>query len=104
MMKRISQACLMAGAIMFVVLLIGIIMQLPVLYQSGAIGTAVFLAIGLGAIPALKGYQYTAWIIAAVVAGMMYPEAFTHWGDINLRDKWLLLIVIQMVMFGMGIQ
>ncbi len=42
---------------------------------------------------------------------MMYPGGFhlyTLDGGfdivINLRDKWLLLIIIQMVMFGMGIQ
>lgn len=94
----------MAGAIMFVVLLIGIFMQDPTWYKMGAVGTALFAAIGLGAIPALKGYRYTAWIITAVVAGMMYPGSFTHWGSVDLRDKWLMLVIIQMVMFGMGIQ
>jgi bile acid:Na+ symporter, BASS family len=55
-------------------------------------------------IRALKGYWYTIAIIVAVVAGMVFPEAFTHWGPFNLRDKWVMLIIIQMVMFGMGIQ
>jgi BASS family bile acid:Na+ symporter len=55
-------------------------------------------------IDTLKGYQYTAWIIVAVVAGMLYPESFTKWGRIDLRNKWLILIVIQVVMFGMGTQ
>jgi BASS family bile acid:Na+ symporter len=103
-MKKISQFCLVISIIGLVVLLIGIFMQSPVLYRSGAVGAAVCLAIGLGAVPALKGYRYTAWIVAAVVAGMMYPGSFSHWGSINLRDKWLMLIIIQMVMFGMGIQ
>jgi BASS family bile acid:Na+ symporter len=85
-------------------LLIGIFMQRPHLYKLAAVGTAVCVAIGLGAVPALKGYRYTAWIIAAVVAGMMYPASFTHWGSVDLRNKWLMLIIIQMVMFGMGIQ
>lgn len=104
MMKKISRFFLVFGAVAFVVLLTGIITQSPVLYRSGATGASVFAAIGLGAIPSLKGYRYTAWIIAAVVAGMMYPQAFTQWGTVNLRDKWLMLIIIQMVMFGMGIQ
>ncbi len=69
-----------------------------------AVVTAVGLAVGLGAVPSLKGYQYTAWILAAVVAAMIYPSAFTHWGDLNLRNKWLLLGVVQLVMFGMGTQ
>jgi BASS family bile acid:Na+ symporter len=57
-----------------------------------------------GALSPLKGYQYTAWIIAAVVAGMVYPTAFTHWGPVDLQNKWLILFVVQLVMFGMGIQ
>ena len=40
----------------------------------------------------------------AVVAGMIYPEAFTNWGGFDLRNKWLILVIIQLVMFGMGIQ
>jgi len=66
--------------------------------------SAISLAIGLGSVPALKGYRYTAWIIVAVVAGMCFPDAFTHWGSVDLRNKWLILVIIQLVMFGMGIQ
>jgi len=66
--------------------------------------SAISLAIGLGAVPALKGYRYTAWIIVAVVAGMCFPDAFTRWGSVDLRNKWLILVIIQLVMFGMGIQ
>ncbi|MBO9204072.1 MULTISPECIES: bile acid:sodium symporter family protein [Niastella] len=103
-MKRVSQVFLVAGIAGLVALLIGIIMQNPLLYKPVAVGAAVCTAIGLGAIPALKGYRYTAWIIAAVVAGMMFPASFTNWGSIDLRNKWLMLIIIQLVMFGMGIQ
>lgn len=103
-MKKIFQLFLVTGIAGLIVLLIGIIMQHPGLYKPAAVGTAVCIAIGLGAIPALKGYQYTTWIVAAVVAGMMYPASFTNWGSIDLRNKWLLLVIIQMVMFGMGIQ
>lgn len=71
-------------------------------YRPAAIIAAISLAIGLGAIEKLKGYQYTAWIIAAVVAGMLYPATFTSLGGVNLRDKTLILVIIQLVMFGMG--
>lgn len=64
----------------------------------------VTLAISLRFIPKLRGYQFTAWIIAAVTAAMIYPAAFLKWGDFDLRDKWLILIVVQVVMFGMGTQ
>ncbi|HEX6427940.1 MAG TPA: bile acid:sodium symporter family protein [Niastella sp.] len=103
-MKKISQLFLVLGAAGIVVLLIGIFMQQPLLYKPAAVCTAVFTAMGLGAVPALKGYRYTAWIIAAVVAGMMFPASFTKWGSLDLRNKWLMLVIIQMVMFGMGIQ
>jgi BASS family bile acid:Na+ symporter len=74
------------------------------LWAPCAVVAAGGLALGLGSVSSLKGYQYTAWILAAVVAAMIYPSAFTHWGDLNLRNKWLLLAVVQLVMFGMGTQ
>ena len=85
-----------------VLVVVGIVMDQPALYKPVAVATAMCLAIGLGAVPSLKGYQYTAWIISAVVAGMVYPEAFKSWGGVNLRDKTLILVIIQLVMFGMG--
>ena len=101
-MKGISKIFLLISCISAIGLLVALIMQHPSLYKPFAVLTAVSLAIGLGAIEFLKGYRYTACIIAAVVAGMMYPEAFKSWGSVNLRDKTLILIVIQLVMFGMG--
>lgn len=62
------------------------------------------LAIGLGAIPSLRGYQYTAWIIVAVVAGMLYPQRILFVGGFDMRHPWLILAVVQLVMFGMGTQ
>lgn len=76
----------------------------PDLASPSGFALAIFVAFGLGAIPVLKGYQYTAWIIAAVVGGMLYPQSFLQWGDFDLRNKWLILIVVQFVMFGMGTQ
>lgn len=61
-------------------------------------------AVGLRGITSMKSYQYTAWIITAIVCGMIYPEAFLKVGDFDLRNKWLILIVVQLVMFGMGTQ
>ncbi len=95
---------LYASALFAFTLIAGIVMQQPLLYKPFALATAISLAIGLGAVPSLKGYQYTAWIIAAVVAGMMFPTAFIKWGSFDLRSKWMILIIIQVVMFGMGIQ
>ena len=101
-MKSISKISLWMCAVAIIALFIGIFMNQPALYKPSALFTAISLAIGLGSVPALKGYQYTAWIISAVVAGMIFPEAFKNWGGVNLRDKTLILVIIQLVMFGMG--
>jgi bile acid:Na+ symporter, BASS family len=101
-MKQWSKIFLIIISIAAIVLLVGVLLQLPLLYKPLALITAISLAIGLGAVPSLKGYQYTAWIISAVVAGMIFPDAFKNWGGINLRDKTLILVIIQLVMFGMG--
>lgn len=93
---------LYASGLFAITLVAGIVMQQPSLYKPCALATAISLAIGLGSVPSLKGYQYTAWIISAVVAGMIFPEAFKNWGSVNLRDKTLILVIIQLVMFGMG--
>lgn len=103
-MKSFNRVCLLLSGLALLALLVGIILQRDMIYRPAAVATVVLLAIGLGAVPAMKGYRYTAWIIAAVVIGMMYPGQFTKWGDFNLRNKWLMLVIIQLVMFGMGIQ
>ncbi len=62
------------------------------------------LSIGVAALKSLSGYQYTFWIVTAVAAGLVYPNTFLNIGGIDLRNKWLILIIIQLVMFGMGTQ
>ena len=51
-----------------------------------------------------RGYQFTAWILAVVALGMIYPAQILHVGDFDMRNKWVMLIAIQLVMFGMGTQ
>lgn len=69
-----------------------------------AVFGAITFALGMGTISWLKSYRYTAWIVVAILCGMLYPQAFQKWGNFDLRDKWVILIVVQMVMFGMGTQ
>ncbi|SFC45478.1 bile acid:Na+ symporter, BASS family [Zunongwangia mangrovi] len=69
-----------------------------------AVLAAVSIALGFGALKTLRTYQYTAWILVAILCGMLYPSAFLSWGDLDLRNPWLILIIVQMVMFGMGTQ
>lgn len=101
-MKNLSKISLWICAATLAIMLTGIFINQSSSYKPFALAAAISLAIGLGAVPSLKGYQYTAWIISAVVAGMIFPEAFKEWGSVNLRDKTLILVIIQLVMFGMG--
>ncbi|RZK38975.1 MAG: bile acid:sodium symporter family protein [Pedobacter sp.] len=103
-MYNFRKFCLGVSAISFLLLAFGLITGDANFWQPASVAFAVSTAIGIGAIESLKSYQYTAWIIVAVVAGMIYPNAFLKWGEVDLRNKWLILVVVQLVMFGMGIQ
>jgi bile acid:Na+ symporter, BASS family len=103
-MLALRKVCLFLSVPAALGVVVGILLGSAAIWSPCAVVAAVGFALGLGAVPSFKGYQYTAWIIAAVVAAMIYPGAFTHWGDLNLRNKWLLLGVVQLVMFGMGTQ
>ncbi len=104
MMEKIQKISLWLGIAGIAVLLVSFIAGMDHLQAPGAVVAAVATAIGIGSIPALKNYQYTAWIIVAIVCGLLYPAAFLKWGDFDLRNPWLILIVVQLVMFGMGTQ
>jgi len=103
-MNRFFQLCLVISGLAVAVLLLGIGRHEAAIWQPAAVVAVVSLALGIKAVPLLRSYQYTAWIIVAVVAGMVYPDAFRQWGGVDLRHKWLILVVVQLVMFGMGIQ
>lgn len=103
-MKKLSASFLIVSSTGLVALVAGLLLHRPAVWQPAAVAAVISFALGMGAIPALKTYRYTAWIIAAVITALIYPAAFTHWGGIDLRNKWLILVVIQGVMFGMGIQ
>jgi len=103
-MIAFRKLCLPLSALAVLGLITGLLLGAPALWSACAVIAAVALALGLGAVPSLKSYQYTAWIIAAVVTAMIYPLAFRQWGPLELRHKWVVLIVVQTVMFGMGTQ
>ncbi|MBF9221190.1 bile acid:sodium symporter family protein [Hymenobacter sp. BT662] len=103
-MNRVFQLCLVFSGLAAAALLLGLSRHEAALWQPAAVAGAVALALGFKAVPGLRSYQYTAWIVVAVVAGLVYPGAFRQWGGVDLRHKWLILVVVQLVMFGMGIQ
>jgi BASS family bile acid:Na+ symporter len=73
-------------------------------WQPALVVLVVAFAVSLRYSKRLCGYQFTAWIIAAVTAAMIYPANILHVGGVDWRNKWLLLIIVQLVMFGMGTQ
>ncbi|HWB90282.1 MAG TPA: bile acid:sodium symporter family protein, partial [Puia sp.] len=103
-MSTIRKIFLWSSGIALPALIAGLCLRDGALWRPAAVAFAGCAAIGMGALPRWSGYQYTAWIITAVVAGMLYPAAFSHWGPVDLRNKWLVLIIVQLVMFGMGTQ
>jgi BASS family bile acid:Na+ symporter len=103
-MQALRKICLFISAAALIFLVWGMMTGMSDMWKPAAVTLAVSFAIGIGAVKALKNYQYTAWIIVAVVAAMVYPHAFLKWGSVDLRNKWLILVIVQMVMFGMGIQ
>ncbi len=72
--------------------------------RLSAVACPILLAVGLTRVPSLRGFRFTVCIIAAVAAGMIYPQYFLQVGDLSLTHSTLMLIVIQLVMFGMGTQ
>ncbi len=76
----------------------------PAVWQPIVLILAVALAISLRFSKTFRGYQFTAWIVVAVTAAMIYPARFLHVGGFDLRNPWLILVVVQLVMFGMGTQ
>jgi BASS family bile acid:Na+ symporter len=47
-----------------------------------------------------QGFAFTAWVFAFVAASMVWPQAFGHWLGYDL--KFLIVPLVQIIMFGMG--
>ena len=103
-MDGICKACLILSGVSLACLIGSWIAQYPAGCRVSAMMVMPLLAVGLTCVPSMRGYRFTAWIIAAVVAAMIYPQTFLKIGSLDLRDKTLILLVIQLVMFGMGTQ
>jgi BASS family bile acid:Na+ symporter len=103
-MKHLRHFALLLCPLFLLATLAGALLDLPALWHPAAVAAAVALALGLGARESTRGFQFTAWIVVAVTAAMVYPSAFLRWGDLDLRNRWVVLFIVQGVMFGMGTQ
>ena len=94
------------GMLLFTVVVFGVgwIANDPAIWHPLLVMLTVTLAISLRFSKNFRGYQFTAWIVAVVTAAMIYPAQFLHVGNFDMRNKWVMLIAIQLVMFGMGTQ
>lgn len=79
-------------------------MSTTAFWQPVVVLLLVGFAISLRFSKNFRGYQFTAWIIAVVVTAMLYPAQVLHFRGFDMSNKWVMLIAIQLVMFGMGTQ
>ena len=49
-------------------------------------------------------YRFTLWILIANLSALLAPQWFLSVGGFSLTDSWLLLVIVQSIMFGMGTQ
>ena len=103
-MKILQRIALWLGLVSFAIISLSFVMEFDAIRLPLTVLGSVLIAFGIGSVEALKSYRYTVWIIVAIVCGIIYPSAFLKWGDFDLRNKWLILTVVQTVMFGMGTQ
>jgi BASS family bile acid:Na+ symporter len=104
MRPLIQRGLLALSIISSVVLIVGLMLGAKAVWQPAAVVLCFGLAIGLGGTKTLAGFQFTAWIITAVTAAMIYPHRLLYVGPVDLRNPWIILLVVQAVMFGMSTQ
>lgn len=103
-MLAVRKACLGLSGLAVAVFILGLVAGRAGIWQPAVLVAVFGAAIGIGALQSLKSYQYTGWIIACVVAALLFPNAFRSWGGVNLSGKFLMTTIIQLVMFGMATQ
>jgi len=99
-MKPSYKYILYTAAVLFLISLILLGIENYVLIGPTIILALLSLAIGLRGYQFFKGFSFAILVLAAVVASLFYPLAFTQWGDFKLSI--LIVPLLQIIMFGMG--
>ena len=102
--STIHRICLYLSGVCFLGLIGCWIGKKPAACGPLAVSCIILFAIGISCVPKLRGYRFTVCILAAVVTPMIYPHFFLEPAGINLRNKRLIMFIVQLVMFGMGTQ
>ena len=95
-------AGLLAGLGLFLALL-GMLLANPLIVMPGGCLVIAGLSVGLW-VKQLANYRFTLWILIANLAALIAPHWFLTVGGFSLTDSWLLLVLVQLIMFGMGTQ
>ena len=103
-MRLVRYCGLVAGAVGLVLAAVGWICTQTTWWQAGIVLATAGGTVAMGLVPALVGFQFTAWIVTAVCVALVYPDRCLRLGNFELTHPWMLLAVIQVVMFGMGTQ
>ena len=101
---HVRRGCLILAGVCLLGTIVGVWSQTPAVWRPSLALLCLLLPLGIGAVSALRGYQFTCWIVAAFTVAMIYPERFQSISGVDLRHPWLILAVVQLVMFGMGTQ
>ena len=102
--STIHRICLYLSGVCFLSLIGCWIGMKPAACGPFAVSCIILHAVGMSSVPKLRGYRFTVCILVAVVTPMIYPHLFLEPADINLRNKRLIMFIVQLVMFGMGTQ
>lgn len=100
--EKTLKSFLIVSAIAAVVALVGCIAGISSFWHAAIVIAGIFFAIGVGYWPAIKSYQFTLWIIVGFIAAMIYASDLIIWGGFNITNKWIVLFIVQAVMFSMG--
>ena len=83
--------------------LLGMILKYPPVIMIGGFVLLAGLSVALF-VEQLATYRFTLWILIANLAALIAPNLFLTIGGVSLSNSWLLLIIVQLIMFGMGTQ
>src|SRR5207302_9141323 len=64
------------------------------------VGSFVLVALILQAQERVRPFAFTAWVLTSVTACVVWPQAFGLWFGYDL--KYLIVPLVQIIMFGMG--